>query len=339
VGQRRRGIGVPLGTAQEQAGFARISLRTGNDPMPSATHAILPARSPTKTRSWREILLGTYQSISEDRVLAVAAGVTFYGLLAIFPAVGAIVSLYGLVADTANIRSTLDSLATLLPAGAIEIVGDQIERVTAAGGGTLSFSFALGLAIAIWGANAGVKALFDAINVAYGAKEERSFFKLNLVSLTFTAGAIAFALLALAAVVVLPVLLHYVGLDTALEALLRFGRWPLIWLVIAFGLALLYRFGPTDSLDPKWHWITWGSAGASLLWLAASALFSWYAANFGSYNKTYGSLGAAIGFMTWMWISAAVFIMGAELNAEIEKAADEPHAQRPKNTERDSRAA
>jgi membrane protein len=191
----------------------------------------------------------------------------------------------------------------------------------------LSFSFVLGLAIAIWGANAGVKAVFDAINVAYGVKEERSFLRLNLVSLLFTAGMIAVVLLALAALVVLPLVFHYAGLGAAFEAILRYGRWPLIWLVVALGLALLYRFGPTDSLDPKWRWLTWGSASASLLWLAASALFSWYAANFASYNATYGSLGAAIGFMTWMWISAAVIIMGAELNSEIEKAADEPHAQ------------
>jgi membrane protein len=133
------------------------------------------------------------------------------------------------------------------------------------------------VAIAIWGANAGVKAVFDAINVAYGAKEERSFLKLNLTSLAFTAGAIVFALVALAAVVVLPVTIHYLGLDAVAEALLRYGRWPLIWLAVALALAFLYRFGPTDSLDPKWHWITWGSAVASLLWLAASILFSWYA--------------------------------------------------------------
>jgi membrane protein len=295
--------------------------------------------SPAPRRNWKRILLGTYRSISEDRVLAVAAGVTFYGLLAMFPAIGAVVSLYGLVADGATISDNLGGLSSLVPSGAIEIVGDQIQRVAAAGGGALSFGFLLGLAIAIWGANAGVKAMFDAINVAYGAKEERSFFRLNLVSLAFTLGAIAFALLALAAVVVLPVSVHYLRLDAALELVLRYGRWPLIWLVVAFGLAVLYRFGPTDSLDPKWRWITWGSASASLLWLAASSLFSWYAANFGSYNRTYGSLGAAIGFMTWMWISAAVFIVGAELNAEIEKAADEPHAQRPKNTEHHTRVA
>jgi membrane protein len=140
-------------------------------------------------------------------------------------------------------------------------------------------------------------------------------------------------------VVVVPATIHYLGLDAAAEAFLRYGRWPLIWLVVALALAFLYRFGPTDSLDPKWHWITWGSAAASLLWLAASILFSWYAANFGNYNATYGSLGAVIGLMTWMWISAVVIIMGAELNAEIEKAAGESHAQRPNNTDRTTRTA
>jgi membrane protein len=296
-------------------------------------------RAETVGRGWKGILLGTFNSISEDRVLAVAAGVTFFGLLAIFPATGAVVSLYGLFADGATIRDHLASLSSVLPAGALEIVGDQIMRVSAAGEGTLSFSFLLGLAIAIWGANAGVKAVFDAINIAYGAKEERGFFRLNFISLVFTAGAIVFVLLALAAIVVVPALIHALGLDAAAAAVLRFGRWPLIWVVVALGLAFLYRFGPTDSLDPKWRWISWGSASASLLWLAASVLFSWYAANFGSYNKTYGSLGAAIGFMTWMWISAAVIIMGAELNAEIEKAAGETHAQRPKNAEQNTRTA
>jgi membrane protein len=290
-------------------------------------------------RGWKQILDGTYRGISEDRILAVAAGVTFYGLLAIFPAVAALVSLYGLFADPAAIRGHLDRLASFLPGGAVEVIGDQIQRVTSAGTGTLGLSSLLGLAIAIWGANAGVKAVFDALNVAYGAKEERGFIKLNLVSLAFTIGAIVFAIVALSAVVILPLLLHYVGLDAAFAALLRYGRWPLIWMIVALALAFLYRFGPTDSLNPKWHWISWGSALASLLWIAASAIFSWYAANFGNYNATYGSLGAVIGFMTWMWISAIVIMLGAELNSEIEKAADEPHAQRTKNDDRATRSA
>jgi membrane protein len=286
---------------------------------------------------WKDILISTYRSIADDRVIAVAAGVTFYALLALFPAIGAVVSLYGLFADSATISQNLEQLAALLPGGAIEIIGGEIERVSAAGGGALSLSFLMGLAIAVWGANAGIKALFDAINVAYGAHEERGFIRLNLVSLAFTVASILFVLLALAAIVLLPISFSYLGVDDAIEAMLRYGRWPLIWFVVALGLALLYRFGPTDSLDPKWRWISWGSASASILWLIASVLFSWYAANFGSYNKTYGSLGAVIGFMTWMWLSVAVIIMGAELNSEIEKAAGEEHAQRPKNAEAPAR--
>ncbi|MCV0387855.1 MAG: YihY/virulence factor BrkB family protein [Nitrobacter sp.] len=293
----------------------------------AASQVIKQEFEPPK-RSWKQILIGTYKSISADRVLAVAAGVTFYGLLAVFPAVAALVSLYGLFAEPVAIKGHLDQLSWLLPGGLVQVVGDQIQRVSSAGIKTLGLSSIIGIAITIWGANAGVKAIFDAINVAYGAREERSFIKLNLISIAFTLGAIGLAIIALAAVVVLPVYLQYVGLNALFDALLRYGRWPLIWAAIAIALSLLYRFGPTDSLDPKWRWITWGSALASLLWLAASAIFSWYAANFGSYNATYGSLGAVIGFMTWMWISAIVIMLGAELNSEIENAADEPHAQR-----------
>jgi membrane protein len=296
-------------------------------------------KSPATQRSWKQILWGTYQSISEDRVLAVAAGVTFYGLLALFPAVAALVSLYGLFADPVAIQAHLEKLSSMLPGGAVEIIGDQIKRVASAGSGTLGFSSAISIAIAVWGANAGVKAVFDALNVAYGAKEERSFIKLNLISLAFTIGAIAFAILAIAAVIVLPLVMRYVGPDAAFESLLAYGRWPLIWVIVALALATLYRFGPTNSLNPKWQWITWGSALASLLWLAASAAFSWYAANFGSYNATYGSLGAVIGLMTWMWISATVIMLGAELNSEIERAADEPHAQRSKSQDQKTRTA
>jgi len=157
---------------------------------------------PLTRRSVSDILLAAFRSISDDRVLAVAAGVAFYGLLAIFPAIGAVVSLYGLFADAATIRGTLDQVSALVPGGAIEVIGDQIQRVAGAGNRTLSFSFLVGLAIAIWGANAGIKAVFDAINVAYGAKEERGFFKLNVISLAFTIGAIVCALLALTAIVV-----------------------------------------------------------------------------------------------------------------------------------------
>jgi membrane protein len=157
----------------------------------------------------------------------------------------------------------------------------------------------------------------DALNIVYDETEKRGFFKLNAVSLAFTLAGIAFVLLAMAAVVVLPLVLGFVGLAGATELLLRVGRWPALAVAIAVALAALYRFGPSRT-RAKWRWITWGSASAALMWLAASMLFSWYAENFASYNKTYGTLGAAIGFMTWLWLSNIVVLAGAELDAELE---------------------
>jgi membrane protein len=138
-----------------------------------------------------------------------------------------------------------------------------------------------------------------------------------LATLTFTIGAIVFLLLAIAVVVLLPVALAYIPLPGGTDLIVKIARWPIIFGLITFGLALLYRYGPSRT-QPRWRWITWGSAFASIAWLAASVLFSWYVANFGSYNKTYGSLGAVVGFMTWIWISIMVVLVGAKLDAEME---------------------
>ncbi|MET4175467.1 glucan phosphoethanolaminetransferase (alkaline phosphatase superfamily) [Bradyrhizobium sp. LA6.1] len=152
-------------------------------------------------------------------------------------------------------------------------------------------------------ANAAMKSLFDTLNIVYGEQEKRGFLKLNAMSLGFTAAGIAFVIAALGAVVVVPVVLQYVGLSNAANLLVRIGRWPALFVVLALSLACIYRFGPSRQA-PRWTWITWGSAAATIFWLGASALFSFYAANFGTFNQTYGSLGAVVGFMTWLWISA-----------------------------------
>ncbi|TWA92607.1 YihY family inner membrane protein [Bradyrhizobium stylosanthis] len=192
---------------------------------------------------------------------------------------------------------------------------EQLTRVATKGNRTLGFAFATGLVISLWSANAAIKSLFDTLNIVYGEQEKRGFFKLNAISLGFTVGGIFFVLAALGGVVVVPVVLQYVGLSKAADLLIRIGRWPA--LLIALALSCIYRFGPSREA-PRWTWITRGSAAAALLWLAASGLFSFYAANFGTFNQTYGSLGAVIGFMTWLWISAIVVLLGAELNAEME---------------------
>ncbi len=268
-------------------------------------------------RGWKDIAWRVYAEINDDRVVTVAAGVTFYVLLALFPGVGALVALYGLFADAATINDHLATMAGILPSGALEVIGDQIKRITAEGNTTLGLTFFIGLAVSLWSANAGMKAIFDALNIVYDEVEKRSFVRLNALSLTFTAGAIMFLLAAMGAMVVLPIVLDYVWLGQAAEVAARILRWPALLVAVMFGLSVLYRYGPSRAAA-RWRWVTWGSVLAAILWIAVSMLFSWYAANYGNYNKTYGSLGAVIGFMTWIWISTIVILAGAELNSEME---------------------
>jgi membrane protein len=204
-----------------------------------------------------------------------------------------------------------------MPGGGVEIIQEQVNRIAAKGETKLGFAFAFGLALALWSANAGMKALIDALNVIYDEKEKRGFIKLNFVSLTLTAGGLLAVLTAVGAIVVLPVVLSFAGLGGWTETLLRLLRWPLLLFVVIFGLAVLYRFGPSRE-RPRWEWLSVGSVLAAVAWLVSSAALSWYLANFANYDATYGSLGAAIGMMMWMWISSIVILFGAELNSEVE---------------------
>src|SRR6266550_471599 len=174
-----------------------------------------------------------------------------------------------------------------------------------------------GLLASLWSANAGMKSLFDAFNLVYNEPEKRSFIWLNIISLTFTVSAIVFAFVAMGVLVVVPIVLNFIGLGGATEMVIKIARWPALLIVVTLALAFLYRYGPSRE-KPQWRWITWGSAGAAVSWLVVSILFSWYAENFGSYNETYGSLGAIIAFMFWIWLSIIVVLLGAELNAETE---------------------
>ena len=267
---------------------------------------------------WKDIFWRTYQRIDDDRLLATAGGVVFFGLLAIFPAVTALVSSYGLFADPATISANLQTLATMLPEGSFQIVEDQVGRVVSKGNTTLGATFLLGLLLAIWSANAGVKSIFDALNVAYEEREKRSFIRLNSVSLAFTVGGIAALLLMVGAVVAFPLALNHLGMAPESKLIVALARWPLLFLILLAALAILYRFAPSRDA-PRWQWLSLGAVTAALLWIAGSALLSWYLSEFANYNATYGSLGAAIGLMMWMWMSAIVVMFGAELNSEIER--------------------
>lgn len=267
---------------------------------------------------WKAALWRVYNSVINGRLLTIAAGVTFYALLAIFPAVTAFVSLYGLFSDPSTVSSHLDQLSGMLPEGAVQVIGDQMKRVVEGGATALGFAFFFGLAVALWSANSGMKAIFDALNIVYKEEEKRSFIVLNLVSLSFTLAAIVLLIVAIGAIAVIPAILAFIGLGGVLEWVLWAARWPFLLTVLALGLAVLYRFGPSRE-NARWRWISWGSAWASVLLVAASMLFSYYAANFGSFNATYGTLGAVIGFMLWIWISTTVVLIGGEINAGLEK--------------------
>ena len=287
--------------------------RANADPAPPPAAAPSVRTGPT---NWREILVGSVKAFNDDHISAAAAGVTFFGLLALFPALSAFVSLYGLFADVEDARRLVVATGGLLPGGAISVLSDQLTRLAKADHGGLGLAFAVSLVVSTWSANAGIKALIEALNVAYEARERRSFLRLNLITLGFTAGAILFSVLAIAFVVSAPEVFSELGMPQ-LEAL-GFLRWPVFLVLMTVLFALLYRYGPCRPRT-RWRWVTPGGAVAAMAWLSMSGLFSWYVANFGHYDKTYGSLGAIMGFLTWIWLSLMTVLFGAELNSELEK--------------------
>jgi membrane protein len=305
-----RPFGEPVPADEPQAVQRARAEETGR-----GRRALSPVEIPLT--GWKDIGWRVYAEIQNDRLLAVAAGVVFYGLLALFPAITALVSSYALVADAATIGKHLAFAAALMPAGAYGIVDEQIVRIARGGSGQLSFAFVAGLGLAVWSANAGMKAMIDALNVIYGETEKRGFVALNVLSLTMTLGGLAFLLIAIGVVIVLPLAFSWLGIEGWAEWTIAMLRWPAIVIVIAASLGILYRFGPSRR-EAQWRWLSVGAVVATLLWLAGSAAFSLYLSNFADYNATYGSLGAGIGLMMWLWLTSIAILIGAEINAEIE---------------------
>ncbi len=208
-------------------------------------------------------------------------------------------------------------MSGVLPGGAVQLLHQELQRLTANRGASLSAGFVVSLLFALWSANAGMKSIIDALNVAYDEQERRSFIRLNLISLLYTLIAMATLALSIGAVVVAPIVLATMGLGGVAATLISIARWPALLVLVIIALAAAYRYLPCRH-EPHWQWLSVGSVVAAVGWLVGSLLFSWYIANFGHYNVTYGSLGAAVGMMMWMWISMVVILVGAQLNAEIE---------------------
>jgi membrane protein len=212
-------------------------------------------RYAARPANWRDVLLKIWQGIGNHRVIAIAAGVTFYGLLAIFPAIAAIVSVYGLFADPASISNQLQSMSSVLPGGAIDVMQDQVTRASSTGHSTLGLTLIVGIIASLWSANAGMKSLIDALNVVYDSADRRGFIKLNAVSLSFTLSAIVFMLVAVAAVAILPIILRDIPFGPVFSVALEYARWPVLFIGIGLALACIYRYGP-DREHAQWHWIT-----------------------------------------------------------------------------------
>ncbi|WP_439633506.1 YihY/virulence factor BrkB family protein [Glycocaulis sp.] len=265
---------------------------------------------------WRDILVRSWGKFLAHRLLLIAAGLTFFALLGIFPALTAIVSVYGLFTDPANIAEQLSLLEGFVPGGALELLATQMTDIASRSDGALTFGLIAGLAVALWTANAGMRNLFNALNIVYEEEETRGMIRMTLISLAFTACVLVFAGIVIALIIVLPVALELFGLG-AWESWILLARWPALFVIVTLGLSIAYRWGPSRR-KPRWRWVTPGGVFATSLWMIAAFAVSWYVENFGQYDDTYGSFGAGIGFMMWLWVSSIIVLLGAQLNAEQE---------------------
>ncbi|WFS03405.1 YihY/virulence factor BrkB family protein [Rhizobium tumorigenes] len=277
--------------------------------------ADVPEAIPAK--GLREVFWRVLHEVSEDRVTLVAGGVTFYLLLALFPALAALVSLYGLVADPVTISENLGKLAGMLPPGAFDVFADQIKSLAEKRDSSLGLTFFFGLAVALWSTHNGTLAIFDAMNIAYEEKEKRGIIKLNVVAFCFTICGMLAAIVMIGLVALLPTVLSYIWLDQFKENALLLLRWPIVLVVVAATVLAIYRVGPSRE-PPKLRWMTWGALLTIIGLTAMSLGLSYYLSHFANYNATYGTLGALIGFLVWTWLSVTVLIVGGELNAELE---------------------
>jgi membrane protein len=269
-------------------------------------------------RGWIDILKRSWREMSEDNISIIAAGVAFYALLAIFPALGAALSIYGFFADPADVSEQLASMGGMLPGDAQSLLQGQLSELTSQPKAALSFGALFGVLLALWSASAGVKTLMTALNIAYEEEEKRGLIRYHAAALAMTLGAIVSALVAIALVAVLPPLIEALPLPDWLHWALSLVRWPILAVLVMIGLAVLFRYGPSRN-KARWNWVSAGAIAATVLWIVGSLLFSWYAANFANYNETYGSVGAIVALLMWFYLTAYVVLLGAELNAEMER--------------------
>lgn len=302
----------------EQAASRRAVRESGAARGEGERSSVVSAPPEIVARGETGVLRRVYYSASAHRAPAIAAGVAFYSLLAILPAIAAMAAFYALYADPAMIRSHLQSLSALFPAGAIAFVGDQIMRIAGQDETTRGAIAAVASLVSLWSANAGMKAVFDALDVVHEVREKRGFFALNAISLIFTVLGAALIVAAVAVIVAWPMAIETMNFAPRTERLASALRWPLLVLLVSMAISIVYRFGPSRT-TMHWQWLSVGSLFAAVAWLAASVLFSWGAESLRRFDATYGALGAVICFMLWLWLSNVGLLVGAEFDAQTEE--------------------
>ncbi len=266
---------------------------------------------------WKDIALRVKAQVDEDHIVLTAAGVAFWGFLALIPALAAFSSILGLLTSPSEVASRAQDLFGGLPAEAEELLTAQLETVASRTTSSLTIGLIASIALSLWSASGGMGHLIEGINIAYDEHDDRNFFAKKGLSLALTLGTIAFLVVASAGLVALPSILDAIGLPSGLQTVIQFAFWPVIAAGFAAGLAILYRYGP-DRAEPEWRWVSWGSVIAVIVWIAASIAFRIYNANFGSYDESYGSLAAVVILMLWLFITALAVLLGAQINSEME---------------------
>ncbi len=291
---------------------AQLDGRQGDRGREAETPAEVPSRG------WRDVLLRVKERISSQNLSIIAAGVAFYALMAIFPALVALVALYGLAFDPQQVTDQVAALGSMLPKEAADIVLAELRDLTSTDRTALGAGAIVGALIAFWSASSGVRTLMKALNVAYNEPETRGFVRFYATALLLTCGALIGVACIIAVIVALPLIARFLGLGPIADTLVSLARWPIVAVAVMVGLAFIYRYGPSREA-PRWSWVGHGALFATTAWLVGSVLFSLYVSHFGKYNKTYGSAGAVVVLLTWLLLSAYVVLIGAEINAESER--------------------
>lgn len=274
-----------------------------------------PSEIPKK--GWKDVFLRVKDQLAEDNIEIIAAGVAFYFFLALFPTLGAFVSIYGLAMDPGGVERQMDQLTSVLPEEAHQTLNDILHNIVQSSDDTLGWALLFGILLSLWSANKGTKSLFEGVNIAYDEENKRGFIKQNLLTLSFTLGAIIIGIIILVLVAGFPALIDNLGLPETLKNILSWGRWLILAIIIMGCLSLIYQFAPFRD-TAKFRWASWGSVIATVLWIGGSLLFSFYVNNFGNYNETYGSVAAIIILLLWLNLTCFIILLGAEINAELE---------------------